>query len=106
MVKSYGAGIKKLDIIHYTGKANVNAHALSRNPQFPAPNEGIGENELQVAQKPYPANTNQPNCWLCYLPSLLEQEKDSYLRDIIQLLESGILPVSQGRLPFNSHCLL
>jgi len=83
--KDYGAGIKKLDIIHRAGKANIDADALSRNPQLPAPNEGISENELQVAV----VNTEP----LSSIDSLLKanptadsatsfhlkQEKDSYL---------------------------
>ena len=47
--KVYGAGVRKIDIVHHSGKTNINADALSRNPQAPAPKEGIGENKLQVA---------------------------------------------------------
>ena len=47
--KVYGAGIGKINIVHRSGKANINADALSRNPQAPAPKEGISEGELQVA---------------------------------------------------------
>ena len=47
--KVYGAGINKIELVHRSGKANTNADVLSRNPRYPAHNEGIGENELQVA---------------------------------------------------------
>ena len=35
--------------IHVSGKNNGNADALSRCPYDPAPKEGVGEAELQVA---------------------------------------------------------
>ena len=39
-----------MNIIYRAGKENVIADALSRNPQAPAPQEGIAESEVQVAQ--------------------------------------------------------
>ena len=45
----YGAGLRKISIIHCVGKTNINMDALSRNLQAPAPEEGIGDNKLHVA---------------------------------------------------------
>ena len=45
----YGSGVSEVNIIYRSGKANANANALSRNPCMPAPQEGIGESEVQVA---------------------------------------------------------
>ena len=47
--KVYGSGVSEINILYRSGKANTNADALSRNPYLPAPQEGIGESELQVA---------------------------------------------------------
>ncbi len=47
--KVYGAGVRNLKILHKPGKNNGNADALSRSPCNPAPKEGMGEAELQVA---------------------------------------------------------
>ncbi len=47
--KVYEAGTRCLDIFHRPGRINSNADALSRNPCFPAPLEGIAETEVQVA---------------------------------------------------------
>ena len=45
----YGSGIRSINIIYRSGKANSNADALSRNPVGEAPKEGVGESEVQVA---------------------------------------------------------
>jgi len=47
--KVYGSGLKEVSIIHRSGKESSNVNALSRNPCGPAPTEGIGESEIQVA---------------------------------------------------------
>lgn len=71
---------------------------MSRNPQAPAPMEGIGEDELQVA-----AVSSQPGTStnaLLQAESLVgtpisfgeEQQKDHQLKDIIRFLDINELP--------------
>lgn len=45
----YGSGLKEVEIFHRAGKQSSNVNALSRNPCGPAPIEGIGESEVQIA---------------------------------------------------------
>ena len=101
--KVYGAGINKIDIAHCSGKTNTNADALSRNPRFPAPNEGIGENELQVAvinSEPITSTDillqAEP---LVGTPTSFgeEQRKDPQLKDIIHFLTTNELPTDNKR---------
>ena len=44
----YGLGVQALKTLH-SGKSNSNADALSWSPSAPAPPEGVGDSELQVA---------------------------------------------------------
>ena len=103
--KVYGAGIGKINIVHRSGKANINADALSRNPQAPAPKEGISEGELQVA-----AVSSEPitsTDVLLQAEPLVgtpisfgeEQQKDPHLKNIIHFLNTDELPldVKQAR---------
>ena len=101
--KVYGAGINKIGIVHRSGKTNTNADALSRNPRFPAPNEGIGENELQVAvinSEPITSTDillqAEP---LVGTPTSFgeEQRKDPQLKDIIHFLTTNELPTDNKR---------
>ena len=39
--KVYGRGVKEVKIMYRSGKVNLNADALSRSPQAPAPEEGL-----------------------------------------------------------------
>ena len=96
--KVYGAGVRKIDIVHRSGKTNINADALSRNPQAPAPKEGIGENELQVAILSSVPITST-NVLLQAEPLVgtptsfrEEQWKDPQLREIIHFLDTDELP--------------
>ena len=45
----YRSGIREVNIIYRSRRANTNADALLRNPYAPAPQEGRAENEIQVA---------------------------------------------------------
>lgn len=96
--KVYGAGIGKINIIHRSGKTNTNADALSRNPQAPAPQEGIGENEIQVAAVNSEPITSTDVLLqakpLVGTPTSFgeEQQKDPQLKDIIQFLNTDELP--------------
>ena len=45
----YRSGIRSINIIYCSGKANSNADALSHNPVGRAPKEGVGGSELKVA---------------------------------------------------------
>ena len=103
--KVYGAGIGKINIVHRSGKANINADALSRNPQAPAPKEGISEGELQVAAVSSEPTTSTDV--LLQAEPLVgtpisfgeEQQKDPHLKNIIHFLNTDELPldVKQAR---------
>ena len=41
--------MKKVNIVYRSGKENLNADTLFRNPYLPAPAEGIAETDVQVA---------------------------------------------------------
>ena len=95
----YGSGVSEVSIIYRSGKANAYVDALSRNPCLPAPQEGIGESEVQVA-----AVSSKPDISFSTLlqtgpmggtsaPFSKEQEKDAQVREIIQFLKTEELPM-------------
>ena len=45
----YGRGVKKVHIVYRAGKENLNADALSRCPQLPAPAVGLAQDEVQIS---------------------------------------------------------
>ena len=47
--KVYGSGVKSVHIFYRAGRDNVNAAALSRNPQLPPPTEDMADTDVQVA---------------------------------------------------------
>ena len=103
--KVYGKGIKEVKIVYRTGRTNLNADALSRNPHEPAPREGIGQTDVQVAAvatsevstetllqaEPEFSNLAGGN------PFHEEQRKDARVMEIIKFLEQGELPQDEGR---------
>ena len=91
----YSSGIKSVNIVYRPGKANSNADALPRNPVQVAPNEGIGESEVQVAA--ISSESVTPTTTISQLlhssPPVLEsqsfaveQRKDKELADMVQYL--------------------
>lgn len=48
--KVYGSGIKQIDIIHRSGKKNLHADCLSRQPVMLAPCNEDANTEMQIAQ--------------------------------------------------------
>ena len=94
--KLYGSGTRELTILHCPGKTNSKADALSRNPYFPAPAEGIAEAEIQVAT----LSAEQSLSKLLLTSPLsgsstsfgAEQRKDVALEAIILFIEKGKLP--------------
>ena len=95
----YGQGIKEVNIVYRTGKDNVAADALSRNPLQVVPVEGLAEDETQVAAitslprstihevlQADPVIEGPPN-------DLLEaQQKDPEVLEMVEYLEHGKLP--------------
>ena len=104
-MKVYGRGIKEVKIIYRSGKSNLNADALSRNPQAPAPKEGIAQTDVQVSLVDSAEVSVEtllqaepelsPLAGVDSMPQ--EQRKDPALLEIIQFLESGVLPADEGR---------
>ena len=102
--KIYGSGLREVEIIYRAGKENSNADALSRNPCGPAPTEGIGESEIQVAS----VSGNIVECDVDNMSDLLElestnndinpeilaieQKKDQHIAELLSYLKTGVLP--------------
>ena len=103
----YRWGVQEVKIKYRLGKTNTNANALSCCPQAPAPEEGVAEDEFQVAQidggdtvvgvvdidrllQSGPAST-QP------VSFGVEQHKDPNLREVFHYLEDGVLPEDTNR---------
>ena len=95
--KVYGKGIKEVKILYRPGRVNLNADALSHSPQAPAPSEGIGQADLQVAlvaSSEVSAETllqAEPDVGPLSSvdPFPQEQRKDTDVLEIIQFLEKG-----------------
>ena len=102
--KVYGRGVKEVTIKYRPGKTNANADALSRCPQALAPEEGIAEDEFQVAaitgdeHSLTVGNLLQSDPAATHSASFeVEQRRDPALMEIIQFLERGVLPEDQTR---------
>lgn len=94
-----------MKIVYRSGKTNLNADALSRSPQAPAPKEGIAQTDVQVSHVDSSEVSTDallqaepernPLSGVDSLPQ--EQRKDPALLEIIQFLESGMLPSVEGQ---------
>ena len=92
----YGTGVKTVQIVHRSGKSNASADALSRSPQAMAPQEGIAEGEVQVAEvsasdiqsllSAAPGQESEANSFVH------EQHRDPELKSLALFLETGELP--------------
>ena len=101
--KVYGSGVRSLHITYRAGKDNMNADALSRNPQLPAPVKDTGDAEVQVAAV---TSDNTQELEIAELLGVApaapisgdfagEQCKDPVMADIITIMESGVLPADE-----------
>jgi len=96
--KVYGSGVKSMQIVYRSGRENLNADALSRNPQGEAPCPPQ-EEEVQVATLSSSEVEIQQLLDSDVSQSVdhgsdfgVEQQKDGELRDIINFLRDGSLP--------------
>ena len=94
----YGSGVGEVKIVYRPGKSNTNADALSRSPQAPPPEEGIGKSELQVATVTsesaedvsiHTLLKSDPKLSLA-IPFCEEQKLDPELMEIIHFLASYV----------------
>ena len=96
--KVYGCGAKSIEIVYQSGRENSSADALSRNPHLPAPDEGIGEGEVQVSairsQTTISELLTGDTDRTVQAPDDFgqEQRKDPHLRDLMCYLTDGTLP--------------
>ena len=90
-----------MKIVHRSGKANVNADALSRNPHLPAPQEGIGQTDTQVLSSAVQVSMLvqiDPAKPLSMVSSFSEeQRKDPKILEIVRFLEKEELPQEEER---------
>ena len=112
----YSRGVKEVQIVCRAGRENVGADALSRSPHAPAPDRGIGEEEIQVAVvSARGAPPQEPVSQQGSISSLLEsavdplprisprdsyleeQKRDPQLREGIAFLNTGVLPEDEVR---------
>ena len=97
----YGTGVKTVQIVHWSGKSNASADALSHSPQAMAPPEGIAEGEVQVAD--VSASDIQsllraaPGQGLKANSFVHEQHRDPELKSLALFLETGELPQEEAQ---------
>ena len=100
----YGRGVREVHIVYRAGRENASADALSRHPRGPAPLQGIGQDETQVA-----AVSSATDISMLLQENLLpvgegqsehygaEQRKDRHLKEMIDFLQVGVLPDDSSR---------
>ena len=101
----YGTGVRDVRIIFRAGKLNLSADALSRSPQAGPPEEGIAEEEVQVAVvHDDEVGDHTVESLLCAPPCngtprsfAEEQAKDPELQEIVLFLRVGELPPVEKR---------
>ena len=92
----YGRGIKEIELQFRSGRENVVADSLSRCPTGQPPAKGEAEDEFQVAQ----IDSKSISSLLEEVPShaikkdslLEEQQKDPWVKQMVNHLENGLLP--------------
>ena len=93
-----------MHIVYRAGRENASADALSRHPREPAPLQGIGQDETQVA-----AVSSATDISMLLQENSLsvgegqsehygaEQRKDRHLKEMIDFLQVGVLPDDSSR---------
>ena len=100
--KVYGTGVRDIHIVYRSGRLNIAADVLSRSPQPEAPDEGVAEQEVQVAIVQAEPSTIQSLLQSTPFPFsqqsfALEQRKDPEVVEIVMFLEKGELPLDERR---------
>ena len=98
--KLYGSGIKHTDIVHRSGRKNLHADCLSRQPVMPIPSDEDSNTEVQIAQISCEASDTidtllqeEPQATDCCNDAIsVEQFKDPELQLMIRYLKEGVLP--------------
>ena len=93
--------MKTVEILHRSGKSNANADALSRCHQAAAPQEGIAQGKVQVAQvcaTDLWSVLSAPQCQVLETDSFAqEQRKDPNLNVLAVFLETGKCPQEEDQ---------
>ena len=101
-IKVYGTGIKEIHIVYRSGRLNAAADTLSWSPQARAPDEGVAEQEVQIATVQTKMTTIQSLLQSTPLPYsqpsfALEQQKDPEVLETVMFLQKGELLLDEKR---------